>query len=160
MMKNFFKEFKEFAMRGSVVDLAVGIIVGSGFNTVVNSLVKNIILPPIGLILNRVNFSDLYVSLTGVKYPSLSAAQTAGAPTLNYGTFLNDLLSFIITAFVVFIIVQWINKLHRRRDQGKDETPSTKACPFCYSTIPLKATRCPQCTSELTVVFQNNTPHV
>ena len=148
-MKNLIKEFKEFAMRGSVVDLAVGIIVGAGFNTVVNSLVKNIILPPIGLVLHHVDFSSLFISLSETKYPTLQAAQAAGAPTINYGAFLNDIISFTITAFVVFLIVRWINKMHRRQDAGQEQQSSTKNCQYCYSSIPLKATRCPQCTSEL-----------
>ncbi len=151
-MKNLLKEFKQFALRGNVIDLAIGIIVGAGFNTVVNSLVKNVVLPPIGLVINHVDFSSLYVSLSGTQYGTLAEAQKAGAPTINYGAFLNDLITFIITAFVVFLIIQWINRLHARRDAGKDKKDlpvTTKQCPFCISTIPVAATRCPQCTSTL-----------
>ncbi len=150
-IKNLIKEFKEFALRGNVIDLAIGIIVGAGFNTVVNSLVKNIVLPPIGLILNRVDFSSLYVSLSGEKFANLAEAQKAGAATLNYGLFLNDIISFVITAFVVFLMIHWINILHKRRAEGKDknDSPTTKQCPFCDTQISIKATRCPQCTSTL-----------
>jgi large conductance mechanosensitive channel len=149
MFKNFLKEFKEFALRGSVLDLAIGIIVGSGFNTVVNSLVKNIVLPPIGLVLNRVDFSTLFVSLSTTQYSTLAEAQKAGAPTLNYGLFFNDLISFLITAFVVFLMVRWINKMRRRREAGKELEPTTKTCPECMSVVPLKAKRCPFCTSSI-----------
>ncbi len=148
-MKNLFKEFKEFALRGNVVDLAIGIIVGAGFNTVINSLVKNIVLPPIGLILNRVDFSNLYVDLSRGHYTTLADAEKAGAPLLKYGMFLNDLISFLITAFVVFLIVHWLNRLHKRRREGKEPSPTTKECSFCFSTIPIQATRCPHCTSQL-----------
>jgi large conductance mechanosensitive channel len=148
-MKNLLKEFKEFALRGSVIDLAIGIIVGAGFNTVVNSLVKNIVLPPIGLILNRVDFSNMYVSLSGGHYTNLAEAQKAGAVTLNYGLFLNDLISFIITAFVVFFVIRWINKMQRRRAAKEEKASPTRHCPFCDTAISVKATRCPQCTSTL-----------
>ncbi len=143
------KGFKEFALRGNVIDLAIGIIIGAGFNTVVQSLVKNIVLPPIGLILNRVDFTSLYVPLTGTRYSNLEAAQKAGEPVLAYGQFINDMISFLITALVVFFLVRWINKLYNLRKQGKEESPTTKECPFCFTTIPIKATRCPQCTSQL-----------
>jgi large conductance mechanosensitive channel len=147
--KNFLKEFKEFAMKGNVIDLAVGIIIGSSFNTIVNSLVKDIILPPLGLILKRVDFSNLYVDLSRGGYHSLSEAQAAGAPTINYGLFINNLITFTITAFAVFILVKWINKLRRRQARAEEKTTDIKPCPFCLSTIPLKASRCPHCTSEL-----------
>jgi large conductance mechanosensitive channel len=148
-MKNILNEFKDFALRGNIIDLAIGIIVGAGFNTVINSLVKNIILPPIGLILNKVDFSSLYISLSGKQYPSFAEAQRAGEATLNYGLFINDLISFLITAFCVFFIVRWINKIHKRMEQGKDKSTTTKPCPHCLSIIPVKATRCPHCTSTL-----------
>ncbi|MDQ3076430.1 MAG: large conductance mechanosensitive channel protein MscL [bacterium] len=148
-MKNLIKGFKEFALRGNVIDLAIGIIVGAGFNTVVQSLVKNIVLPPIGLVLNRVDFTSLYIPLTGSRFPTLADAQKAGEPVLAYGLFFNDLISFLITALVVFFIVRWINRLHKLRKQGKEESPTTKECPFCFTTIPIKAIRCPQCTSQL-----------
>lgn len=148
-MKRFLGEFKEFALRGNVVDLAVGIIIGSAFNTIVNSLVKDIIMPPLGLVLSRVDFSSLYVDLSRGEYKSLAEAQAAGAPTLNYGLFINNLISFLITAFVIFLLVKWINRMRRKQDKA-EETSLTKNCQFCYSAIPLKATRCPQCTSTLT----------
>ena len=146
-IKNFFGEFKEFAVKGNVIDLAVGLIIGTAFNTIVQSLVKDIILPPIGLILHRVDFSNLFVNLGGGSYKSVAEAQQAGAPTINYGLFINNIISFLITAFAVFIVVQWMNRMRRRKD--KQEEPTTKACPFCFSNIPVKATRCPQCTSTL-----------
>jgi large conductance mechanosensitive channel len=142
-------EFREFAMRGNVVDLAVGIIVGTAFNNVVNSLVKDIVMPPIGLALNHVDFSNLYVSLNGKAYDSLAVAQQAGAPTINYGTFINTTISFLITAFVVFMLVRYMNKL--RHHDEKKPSPTTKPCPFCLTPVPLKATRCPACTSQIPV---------
>jgi large conductance mechanosensitive channel len=149
-IKRFFGEFKEFAVKGNVMDLAVGVIIGTAFNSIVQSLVKDIILPPIGLLLNKIDFANLYVSLNGQKYSSLSEAQAAAAPTLNYGIFINNLLSFLITAFAVFLIVKWMNRMRRRKEHNAAEaSPTTKECPFCFSNIPLKATRCPQCTSTL-----------
>jgi large conductance mechanosensitive channel len=147
-MKNFFSEFKEFAIKGSVIDLAVGIVIGTAFNKVINSLVTDIILPPIGLILKKVDFSNMYVSLNGVHYENIVEAQKAGAPTINYGLFINNIISFAITAFAIFLIIKQINILRRKRDAG-EETPSTKHCQYCYSIIPVKASRCPQCTSTL-----------
>lgn len=148
-MRGFFDEFREFAVKGSVIDLAVGIIIGTAFNRVISSLVSDIVLPPIGLILHRVNFSNLFINLNGDHYSSLSAAQQAGAPTLNYGVFIDTLISFLITAFAVFLVVRQINRLRRYREKGKPAEPTTKTCPFCYSIIPYKATRCPDCTSIL-----------
>ncbi len=148
-MKNFLKEFKEFAMKGSVIDLAVGIIIGTAFNAIVNSLVKDIILPPMALILNKVNFSDLYIDLTRGGYKNLAEAQAAGAPTLNYGLFINNIITFLITALAVFLIIKWINRLRRRKAAGKDKDPQTKQCSYCFTEIPIKATRCPHCTSIL-----------
>ena len=145
--RNFLHEFKEFAMKGNVVDLAVGVIIGAAFNSIVNSLVKDIIMPPIGMILHHVDFTNLFIALNRQHYNTLSDAQAAGAPTINYGIFLNNLISFLITAFVIFLIVRYINKL-RRHDEAKP-TPTTKPCPYCFSVIPLQATRCPACTSEL-----------
>ncbi len=138
-------EFKKFALRGSVIDLAVGIIIGAAFNSVVNSLVKDVITPPIGLLLGKVDFSNLYINLSGVPYDSLAKAQEAGAPTINYGLFLNAVVSFLVITFVVFLLVQQINRCAKNR-----ATPAnTKECPYCLSTIALQATRCPHCTSEL-----------
>jgi large conductance mechanosensitive channel len=142
------KDFKAFAMRGNVIDLAIGIIIGTAFGAVVNSLVKDIIMPPIGLGLGRVNFSDLYINLSSTKYPTLADAQAAGAPTINYGTFINTVISFIIVALAVFLLVRAINRL-TAKPAPAPAAPTTKVCPFCGSTIPIQATRCPFCTSHL-----------
>ncbi len=114
-MKKFLSEFKEFAVKGSVVDLAVGIIIGTAFNTIVNSLVKDIVLPPIGMLLNKVNFTNLYINLSNQEFASLAEAQAAEAPTINYGLFINNLLTFVITAFAVYLAVRWINRLRRQK---------------------------------------------
>jgi large conductance mechanosensitive channel len=140
-----FKEFKAFIMRGNVLDLAVAVVIGGAFGTIVNSLVKDIIMPPLGLILSRVNFGDLFISLNGKTYSSLNTAQDAGAPTLNYGLFIQAIISFLIVAFVVFLIVRLANRLQKPASTA----PTTKECPHCFSTIPLKAVRCAYCTSEL-----------
>jgi large conductance mechanosensitive channel len=142
------KEFKEFIMRGNVVDLAIGIVIGAAFSAVVNSLVNDVIMPPIGLLLGRVNFVDLFVSLNGQHYNSLAEAKAAAAPTINYGAFINNVIGFLIVAFVIFLLVKAINRM-RRPAEEKPKEPTTKDCPYCLSTIPLKATRCPECTSEL-----------
>ena len=144
-MKNFLNEFKNFALRGNVIDLAIGLIVGAGFNQVVNSLVTNIVLPPIGLVLGRVDFSALFVNLSGTSYATLAEAQKAGAPTLNYGLFINTLISFAITAFVVFLVIHWISKFHKKEPKPVNQ----KSCPLCYSNIDIRATRCPACTASL-----------
>ena len=146
------KEFKEFAVKGSVVDMAVGIIVGAAFGTIVKSLVSDIIMPPIGLALGNVDFSNLFVVLKqGVPagpYPSLAEAQAAGAVSVNYGTFINTIISFIIVAFAVFLLIRNVNKMKREAEEPPAE-PTTKDCPYCFSTIPIKATRCAFCTSQL-----------
>lgn len=146
-----FKEFKEFALRGNVVDMAVGIIVGAAFGTIVNSLVSDVIMPPIGLLLGRVDFSNLYAVLKAgkdglVSYPSLAAAKAAGAVTLNLGVFVNTLINFLILAFAVFLLVKGMNSMKRKQQAP---APTTKECSYCFSAIPIKATRCPHCTSEL-----------
>jgi len=143
-----FKEFKEFAMRGSVVDLAVGVIIGASFGTIVKSLVDDILMPPIGLLIGGLDFSNLFISLSGAQYPSLAAAKEAGAPTINYGLFLNNVLNFLIVAFAVFLLVRQINRL-KRETPVPPPAPTEKPCPYCISTIPLAATRCPHCTAEL-----------
>lgn len=148
-----FKEFKEFAMRGNVVDMAVGIIIGAAFGSIVNSLVSDVIMPPIGLILGNVDFSNLFIVIKqGTKaagpYISIADAKTAGAVTLNYGLFINSVISFIIVAFSVFILIKGINKLERK-EEAKSAEPTTKDCPYCFSTIPIKAVRCGHCTSDL-----------
>jgi large conductance mechanosensitive channel len=146
------KDFKEFVMRGNVVDMAVGIIVGAAFGTIVNSLVSDIIMPPIGMILGNVDFSSLFIVLKEGKvlgpYMSLKAAKDAGAITVNYGMFINTVISFLIIAFSVFILVKNINRL-KRQQEAPPSAPVTKECPYCYSVIPVKATRCAHCTSEL-----------
>ena len=146
------KEFKEFAMRGNVVDMAVGIIIGAAFGTIVKSLVADIIMPPIGLLLGNVDFGNLFVVLkqgtVAGPYAALADAQTAGAVTINYGLFVNTVISFVIVAFSVFLLIRGINKL-KRQEEAPPEEPTTKECPHCLSTIPIKATRCGHCTSEL-----------
>ncbi len=147
-----FKEFKEFAMRGNVVDMAVGIIMGAAFGTIVKSLVSDVIMPPIGLLLGNVDFSNLFLTLkagtTAGPFATLAEAQKAGAVTLNYGVFLNTIISFVIVAFAVFLLVRSLNKL-KRHEEAPAAEPTTKECPQCLSTIPIKARRCAFCTSEL-----------
>ena len=145
-------EFKKFIMRGSVIDMAVGIIIGSAFGTIVKSLVDDVIMPPIGLLLGRVDFSNLYFLLKNGDpagpYVSLAEAAGAGAVTINIGLFLNSVIAFLIVAFVIFLLIKGVNKLH---SETEEEAPAvtTKKCPFCISEIPLEASRCPNCTSEL-----------
>jgi large conductance mechanosensitive channel len=141
-----FKEFKEFAMRGNVLDLAVGIVIGAAFGKIVNSLVNDVIMPPIGLLLKHVDFKDLFINLSGVSYPSMAAAKAAGAPTLNYGLFLNTIFEFIIVAFAIFLVVRSVNRM---RTQPVPPPPSSKECSFCKMAVPIMATRCPHCTSQL-----------
>jgi large conductance mechanosensitive channel len=146
------KEFKDFAMRGNVVDMAVGIIIGAAFGTIVKSLVSDVIMPPIGLLLGNVDFSNLFAVIkqgaTAGPYASLADAQAAGAVSINYGAFINTIISFIIVAFAVFLVIRSINRMKREKEEPAAE-PTTKTCPFCQSAIPIKATRCPFCTSEL-----------
>lgn len=147
-----FKEFKEFAFKGSVLDLAVGIVIGAAFTTIVNSFVADIVMPPIGLLLGKVDFSNLFVVLKEGKvagpYPTLAAAKAAGAVSMNIGLFFNAVISFLIVAFSVFLIVKSFNR-QRRQKEAAAEAVTTKSCPRCLSVIPLGATRCPHCTSEL-----------
>ena len=158
MLKSFINEFKKFSMRGNVIDMAVGIIIGAAFGKIVDSLVKDIIMPPIGLILGKVDFSNLYLILKeGGKagpYDSLAAAQTAGAVTLNYGLFVNALISFVIVAFAVFILIKAINNLQAKIDKKEaadaaKAAPKTKICPYCCLEIAAEAVKCPHCTSDL-----------
>jgi large conductance mechanosensitive channel len=146
------KEFKEFAMRGNVVDMAVGIIIGAAFGSIVTSLVADVIMPPIGLLLGNVDFSNLFVTLrdgaVAGPYSSVAQAKAAGAVTLNYGLFVNAIISFLIVAFAVFMLIRAINKL-KSPEVKLAAAPATKECVYCYSTIPIKAVRCPACTSEL-----------
>jgi large conductance mechanosensitive channel len=141
------KEFKAFLMRGNVVDLAVAVVLGAAFGAIVTSFVNDILMPPIGLALGRVNFADMFASLSGQSYPSLAAAKAAGAPTVNYGVFLNTIINFVIIAFVIFLLVRSINRLTAKPEAAA--APTTKECVYCASMIPLKAKRCPQCTSDL-----------
>ncbi len=147
-----FKEFRQFAMRGNVVDMAVGIIIGGAFGTIVKSLVDDMIMPPIGLVLGGVDFSNIFLTLKDgslpAPYASLAAAQTAGAVTVNLGVFLNAVISFLIVAFAVFLLIKSVNRL-QREEAPAPAVPATKECPHCCGTVPLKATRCPQCTSNL-----------
>ncbi len=147
------KEFREFAMRGNVVDMAVGIIIGGAFGTIVKTLVDDVLMPPIGLLLGGIDFSNFFIVLKqGAKapapYAALADAKAAGAVTLNYGLFFNAVISFLIVAFAVFMLVHSINRL-RREEETQAAEPTIKECPFCMSTIPIKASRCPHCTSEL-----------
>ncbi len=143
-----FKEFKEFAMRGNVLDLAIGVILGAAFGKIVSSFVNDILMPPISLLLGNVDFSNLFIALSGGSYATLAQAEEAGAITLNYGLFINMVVDFILVAFVIFLMVRQINRM-LREEESPPPPPSTKECPFCISTIAIQATRCPNCTSEL-----------
>jgi large conductance mechanosensitive channel len=147
-----FKQFREFAMRGNVVDMAVGIIIGAAFGAIVSSLVADVIMPPIGLLLGNVDFSNMFAVLkegtVAGPYASLAAARDAGAVTLNYGVFVNAIISFLIVAFSVFILISQMNRL-KREAEAPPAKPTTRDCPFCLSAIPIKATRCPHCTSQI-----------
>jgi len=142
------KEFKEFAVKGNVLDLAVGVIIGAAFGKIVSSLVDDVIMPPIGLALGKVDFANLFWNLGDKPVATVAAAKAAGVPTINYGLFLNNVISFLIVAFVVFLIVKQFNRL-RRQEPAPAAAPTTRECPYCLSAVPLKATRCPHCTSEL-----------
>ena len=140
------KEFKEFVMRGNVLDLAVAVIIGGAFGKIVTSFVNDIIMPPIGQLFGKVDFANLYFALDGNSYTSLDEAKTAGAATINYGLFLNTVIDFLIVAFVIFLVIKVANKMKRT---APAPAPTTKECPHCFSTISIKATRCPNCTSEI-----------
>ncbi len=143
-----FKEFKEFIQKGNVMDLAVGFIMGASFGKIVTSLINDVIMPPIGLLLGKVDFSNLYINLSGRAFETLAEAKKAGAATINYGAFLNTLLEFLVVALAIFAMVKWINSL-RRKPIPAPAVPTTKDCPFCFTAIPIKAVRCPHCTSQL-----------
>jgi large conductance mechanosensitive channel len=140
------KEFKEFAMRGNVLDMAIGIVIGAAFGKIIASLVDDIIMPPIGLALGNVDFANLFINLSGKDYPSVAAAKAAGAATINYGIFFNTILNFLIIAFAIFLIIRQVNAMQKPKEAP---TPATKECPLCLSVIPIKATRCAHCTAEL-----------
>ncbi|MDF3917388.1 large-conductance mechanosensitive channel protein MscL [Salinicola salarius] len=158
MASKFLKEFREFAVKGNVVDMAVGIIIGGAFTLIVQSLVKNVFNPVLGLLIGGVDFANFFVVLkeggTPGPYATLSAAQEAGAVTLDYGLFLNAVLSFVIVAFVVFLLVRTINRL-KREEAVAPQAPTDKACPYCFMTIPIKATKCGHCTAELPLQEEN-----
>ena len=141
------KEFKEFALKGNMIDMGVGIIIGTAFGKIVASFVSDILMPPLGLLLGRVDFASLFVVLDGRKFASLVEAKKAGAPTLNYGLFINQTVDFVLVAFALFLLLKQINRL--KRPVIAEVAPPTKECSFCYSAVPIKATRCPHCTSQL-----------
>ena len=142
------KEFKEFAMRGNVLDLAIGIVIGAAFGAIVTSFVNDILLPPIGLLLGGLQFDNMFWTIKGVSYPTLALAQENGAVTINYGLFISAVINFLIVAFAIFLVIRLINKMKREPAPAPAE-PVTKECPYCASTISIKATRCPNCTSQL-----------
>jgi len=141
-----FKEFKAFAMRGNVLDMAVGIIIGAAFGRIITSFVNDILMPPLGRVIGKVDFSSLFLNISGTSYPTLAAAKAAGAATVNYGVFLNTVLDFLIVAFVIFLLVRQVNRWSKPAPAA---APATRECPYCLTPIPLRATRCPACTSEV-----------
>ena len=140
------QEFKEFAVKGNVVDLAVGVIIGGAFGKVVSSFVSDVVMPPIGMAMGKVNFTDLFIDLSGQGFTSLKAAKDAGAPVISYGIFINTIIDFIIIALVIFLVIKQINRMKK---EPAPAPPNTKDCPYCCSAIPIPAKRCPQCTSEV-----------
>lgn len=145
-MAKIWQEFKEFSMKGNVLDLAIGVIIGGAFGKIVTSFVNDILMPPLGLLIGKVDFANLYLNLGEKHYSSLAQAKAAGAATINYGVFLNNVLDFLIVAFSMFLVVKQVNRFKRR---DPDPEVRTKDCPFCYEEIPIKAIRCGHCTSEL-----------
>ncbi|MDE3036373.1 MAG: large conductance mechanosensitive channel protein MscL [Nitrospirota bacterium] len=141
------KEFKEFAMRGNVLDMAIGVIIGGAFGKIVSSMVSDILMPPLGLLVGKVDFSSLFINLSGQPQPSLAAAKAAGTPTINYGVFLQTILDFMIVAFAIFLLVRQVNRF-KARPEAQPAVPATKDCLYCLSAIPVKATRCAHCTTE------------
>lgn len=141
-----YSEFKEFIMRGNVVDLAVGVVIGAAFGKIVTSFVEDILMPPIGLLLGGVDFSNLFINLSGKEYPSIAAAKAAGAATLNYGIFFNNILNFLIIAFAIFLLIKQINRMQKPAPAA---APATKDCPYCFSAVPLKAIKCAHCTADI-----------
>ena len=143
-----FKEFKEFALRGNVMDMAIGIILGGAFGKIVSSFVKDVLMPPLGLVLGNVNFADLFLDLSHKGYATLAAAREAGAPVIAYGTFLNTVIDFVLIALAIFLVVKQINRM-KREEEASPAEPTTKQCPYCLMEIPIGATRCGHCTAEL-----------
>ena len=139
------KEFREFTTRGNLLDMAIGIVMGAAFGRIITSLVNDVIMPPIGLALGGLDFANLFIVLKGGPYPSIAAAKAAGAPTLNYGVFINTIIDFVIVAFVIFLLIRQVNRMRR----AAEAAPTTKPCPYCLSEIPLGAVRCPHCTSDV-----------
>lgn len=153
-MKKILSEFKKFAMRGNVLDMAVGVIIGAAFGKIVDSLVKEIIMPPLGLLISKVDFTNMYVLIkegttVPAPYASLDAAKAAGAVTINIGLFMNAVISFLIVAFAVFLLISLVNRLDKKKADEAPAAPTTKKCPYCCSEIPLDAVKCPHCTSDL-----------
>lgn len=142
-------EFKQFIMRGNMIDLAVGFVIGAAFGRVVTSLVDDILMPPLGLFLGKMDFSNLYVNLSPRQFSSLTEAKAAGVATINYGAFISTLIDLLIVAFALFLVIRVVNTLQRQKAAAAAPAPSTKECQYCFSAIPIKATRCPQCTSQL-----------
>ncbi len=145
-MSKIFQEFKTFVMRGNVIDMAVGVVVGGAFSNIVNSLVNDVVMPVVSLVTGKINFADMMIALDGGKYASLAAAQEAGAPVIAYGNFIQIVVQFLLTAFVLFMVIKGINKLHK---PAPEPAPTTKICPFCKSEIHIEAVKCPHCASEL-----------
>lgn len=141
------KEFRDFAVRGNVIDLAIGIVIGAAFGKIVTSFVNDILMPPLGLLLGKVDFSNIFINLSGGHYASLAEAKAAGAPTINVGLFINTILDFLIVAFAIFLLIRQVNRL--KGPKPETPPPATKECPYCFTSIPIKATRCPSCTSVL-----------
>ncbi len=144
-MSKIFQEFKTFVMRGNVIDMAVGVVIGGAFSNIVNSLVNDVVMPVVSLVTGKINFADMMISLDGNKYASLAAAQEAGAPVIAYGNFIQIIVQFLLTAFVLFMVIKGINKLHKPEPEA---APTTKICPFCKSEIHIEASKCPHCLSE------------
>jgi large conductance mechanosensitive channel len=144
-----FKEFKEFAMKGNVFDMAVGIIIGAAFGKIVTSFVSDVLMPPLGLLLGKMDFGNMFIDLSGRHIQTLKAAKEVGAATLNYGIFINTIIDFLLVAFAVFLLVKQINRLKRQPAAAPDAAPTIKDCPFCVTAIPIQASRCPHCTSQL-----------
>lgn len=145
MMSKMFREFKEFIARGNVIDLAVGIVIGASFGKIVTSFVNDILMPPIGILFGKVDFSNLFIDLSGQHHPTVAAAKAAGAATINYGLFLNTIIDFLIVAFAIFLLIQQVNRMRRQPAPAV----TTKECPYCFTNIPIPAKRCPNCTSQL-----------